>query len=285
MEGEGYVAKPHTSAGRIPTDAGYRYYIDHLSPGSLRLSVRTRIEGFFSTVHTELRRLLKDTSGLLADLTHYPAVVVGPALQGQIIRDVHLIPVDPASVLLLLVTDGGQVRQTVLRLDAPVTPSEVSSAQEALAEQVSGERLDDRLAEKDSPGFEDELPAPSAQLVDRALAAVEGVAAGQRDVFIGGTSLMVSLWEDLTQLHRILALLEQESSVLSLIDDRGAGTSVRLGRELADEDADLAVVSSGFGGGDSPGRMGVLGPMRMDYRRTIRVVEEISEALDERFGS
>jgi heat-inducible transcriptional repressor len=283
MEIEGYVAKPHTSAGRIPTDAGYRYYIDHLSPGSLQLSVRHRIEGFFSTVHTELRRLLKDTSDLLADITHYPAVVVGPALQGQTVRDVHLIPVDPAAVLLLLVTDGGQVRQTVLRLDSPVTPLEVSRAQDALAELVLGETLDDRLTSVEVTGLEQELPAPSAGLVDRALAAVEGVASGQRDLFIGGASLMVSLWEDLAKLHRVLAILEQEASLLSLIDDRAVGTSVRLGRELSADEADLAVVSSGFGRGDAPGRMGVIGPMRMDYRRTIRVVEEISEALDEQF--
>jgi heat-inducible transcriptional repressor len=283
MEAEGYVAKPHTSAGRIPTDAGYRYYIDHLSPGSLRASVRHRIEGFFSTVHTELRRLLKDTSDLLADITHYPAIVIGPALRDQTIRDVHLLPIDPASVLLLLVTDGGQVRQTVLRLDDPITPLEVSRAQDALAGLVSGETLDGGLAAVESSEVQEELPAPSARLVDRALSAVEGVASGQRDVFVGGTSLMVSLWEDLSTLHRILAILEQETSLLSLIDDRVAGTSVRLGRELSADEADLAVVSSGFGRGAAPGRMGVIGPMRMDYRRTIRVVEEISDALDERF--
>jgi heat-inducible transcriptional repressor len=283
MEIEGYVVKPHTSAGRIPTDAGFRYYIDHLSPGSLRMSVRTRIEGFFSTVHTELRRLLKDTSDLLVDITHYPAVVVGPALRAQTVRDVHLIPVDPGSALLLLVTDGGQVRQTVLRLDEPATPAEVSRAQDALAGLVIGATLDERLATLETAELEQELPRPSAGLVDRALAAVEGVASGQRDVFVGGASLMVSLWEDLAKLHRVLAILEQETSLLSLIDDRSAGTSVRLGRELSAEEADLAVVSSGFGRGESPGRMGVFGPVRMDYRRTIRVVEEISEALDEQF--
>jgi heat-inducible transcriptional repressor len=90
---------------------------------------------------------------------------------------------------------------------------------------------------------------------------------------------MVELWEDLAKLHRVLALLERETSVLELLDDRAEGTSVRLGPEIHAAEQDLAVVSSAFLAAGARGRVGVLGPMRMDYRRSIRVVEEVSDAL------
>jgi len=285
LENEGWVVQPHTSAGRIPTDAGYRYYVDHLSPGSLRSSVRSRIDGFFATVHTELRRMLKDTSELLADITHYPAVVVGPGLRGQTVRDVHLLPIEPGVVLLVIVTSGGQVRQTVLRNDRPVTPLEVTRAQESLSELIAGQVLDDDVSSLEAPEGGKDLPVESADLVDQALGAVEAAARGDRDVYLGGTSHMVSLWEDLAQLHRVLAIVEREAAIVELLSDEGTGTTVRLGSELPAKQADLAVVSRSFGSGGTPGHMGVFGPMRMDYRRTIRVVEEFSEALDEQLGS
>ena len=87
LEAEGYIIKPHTSAGRVPADRGYRYYLDHLSPGSLRRSTQSRIANFFASMHTELGRMLRETSDLLSEITRYPAVVLGPGLQGQMVRD------------------------------------------------------------------------------------------------------------------------------------------------------------------------------------------------------
>ena len=135
---EGYIVKPHTSAGRIPTDRGYRYYLDHLSPGSLRRSTHTRIETFFSSMHSELGRMLRQTSDLLSEVSHYPAVVVGPGLHGQTIRDAHLIPVEPSEVLVVIVTGNGNVNQTVLHLAGSATPAEVTAAGEALLDRLAG---------------------------------------------------------------------------------------------------------------------------------------------------
>ncbi|NQV06456.1 heat-inducible transcription repressor HrcA [bacterium] len=283
LERDGYILKPHTSAGRIPTDSGYRYYLDHLSPGSLRHSTRTKIDTFFSSMHAELNRLLKETSGLLSEITHYPAVVLGPGLGGHTVRDAHLIPIEPGVVLFVLVTDHGRVSQSVLHLDSPVTPDEVLDAQEALESIVSGVEI-----EASGPAGSLEPPpglAPhTLAVVDRALGAVTEVARGHREVHLGGTSHMASLWEDFSKLARILSLLDREAAVLQLLDPTAHGTSVRIGSELSADEDDLAVVSTTYDASGDAGRVGVFGPLRMDYRRTIKVVEEVSDALGDTLG-
>src|SRR3990172_2415011 len=132
LERLGLVAQPHTSAGRIPTDRGYRYYVDHLSPGSLRSSTRGRIDTFFGTVHSQFSSILRETSDLLSEITHYPAVVVGPGLRGHVVRDVHLLAVEPHVVVVVLLTDTGRVHQSLVRPPHAVDADDVAAAADAL---------------------------------------------------------------------------------------------------------------------------------------------------------
>jgi len=273
LERLGLVAQPHTSAGRVPTDRGYRYFVDHLSPGSLRASTRGRIDAFFGTVQAEFSRILRETSDLLSEITHYPAVVLGPGLRGHVVRDVHLLAVEPDVIVLVLVTETGRVHQSLVRPQAPVSPDEVAEAAAALDTLVGRELSDDLVSPPTA------TPARVATLVGLTMSAIAGALDRNREIYVGGASRMVELWEDLAKLHRVLALLEREATVLELLDDRAEGTSVRLGPEIHAAEQDLAVVSSGFLAAGAKGRVGVLGPMRMDYRRAIRVVEEVSDAL------
>lgn len=274
LERLGYVAQPHTSAGRLPTDRGYRYYVDHLSPGLLRSSERGRIDAFFSSVHAEFDRILRATSDLLSEVSEYPAVILGPGLRGHLVRDVHLLPVEPGVVMMVLVTDGGRVFQAVVRPATPVTPAEIEEAIASLEPALAGHVLGDDLV---SPT--EGLSEPVAGLVALSVRAIGASLDRGRDIYVGGTSRMVELWEDLAKLHRVLGLLEREAAVIQLLDDRSEGTTVRLGPEIQAAEQDLAVVSSGYQAAGSRGRMGVIGPMRMDYRRAIRAVEEVSDAL------
>ena len=281
LESAGLITKPHTSAGRIPTDSGFRYYVDHLSPGALRSGTRSRIDEFFGTMHSELNRILRQTSDLLSEVTEYPAVVLGPGLEGDTVSGIHLLPVDPSAVLFVIVTVGGRAHQSVLRLETPLTPRELDAAEQVLVDRLVGQEVTSghRTVEPAS-----DVPAPVAALVESAASAVADAVDTGREVFVGGTSRLASLWEDLAKLKRILAMLEHQAGVLSLLDGPGDRTSVRLGSELAAGEDDLAVVSAPYEGAGTSGRMGVLGPMRMDYRRTIRVVDEVSEALGDRLN-
>ncbi|OFW64609.1 MAG: hypothetical protein A2135_06125 [Actinobacteria bacterium RBG_16_67_15] len=257
----------------MPTDRGYRFYVDHLSPDALRAPTRGRIETFFGTVHAEFSRILRETSDLLSEITHYPAVVLGPGLRGHIVRDLHLLAVEPDVVVLVVLTETGRVYQSVVRPPRPVGPDEVSAAAAAL-EALKGHELGDETVAPPVDG-----PPPVAALVGLTMAALSTALDRGREIYVGGASRMVELWEDLAKLHRVLALLEREATVLELLDDRAEGTSVRLGSEIHAAEPDLAVVSATYLAAGARGRVGVLGPMRMDYKRSIRVVEEVSDAL------
>src|SRR3990172_7308131 len=274
LERLGLVAQPHTSAGRIPTDRGYRYYVDHLSPTSVRSSTRGRIETFFGTVHAQFSSILRDTSDLLSEITHYPAVVLGPGLRGHVVRDVRLLAVEPEVVVVVLLTDSGRVHQTLVRPPQPVDEDDLAAVAPIL-EGLIGRELDEsalRLSDA-------EAPKTAVTLARLTLSAIAAALDHGREFYVGGASRMVELWEDLAKLHRVLALLEREATVLELLDDRAEGTSVRLGSEIHAAEPDLAVVSATYLAAGARGRVGVLGPMRMDYRRGVRGVEEVSDAL------
>lgn len=282
LEAAGYVTQPHPSAGRIPTQQGYRWYVDHCSPARLRTATRQRIESFFADVHQELSRLLKETSGLLADITHYPAVVIGPGLERDTIHGVHLVRLGGPVVLVVTVTDTGRVTQQLVTLGFEPTDQQLAEAEELIEAAYTGRSLSD--AEEDDRLRRSDLPDLVRRIIEPVHATLQSSAGSTREVFVGGTSQLAQLWSDLAVVRRLLGLLERETDVVELLGGDQEGITVRFAPELGD-DIDLAVVTSSFeAGGHGTGRVGVLGPMRMDYRRTIRVVEEVGEGLEERLG-
>jgi heat-inducible transcriptional repressor len=236
LERLGLVSQPHTSAGRIPTDRGYRYYVDHLSPDALRAPARGRIETFFGTVHAEFSRILPSV-GSLSEITHYPAVVLGPSLRGHIVARPA-----PARRRARWWCSWCSPRPGGVPVGGPASPAgrtrRVAAAAAAL-EALKGHELGDETVAPPVDG-----PPPVAALVGLTMAALSTALDRGREIYVGGASRMVELWEDLAKLHRVLALLEREATVLELLDDRAEGTSVRLGPEIHAAEQDLAVVSA-----------------------------------------
>ena len=162
LESYGFVEQPHTSAGRIPTHQGYRYYVDHCSPAKLRSATRMRIESFFTEVHRELSKLLQETSGLLSDLSHYPAVVVGPGFGDEEVVALHLVPLSPTVVLAVTIAESGRVTRDVVRLRREVAESDLSQAEAILGRLYNGKTLaDGRSAAKAIKGSELAEPSPT----------------------------------------------------------------------------------------------------------------------------
>ncbi len=279
LDAEGYASQPHTSAGRVPTDKAYRYYVDHLSPVRLRANVRARIDDFFTSVHRELSGLLQQTSDLLADLTHYPAVVLGPGLATDAVHGVHLVRLGPETLLVVIVAESGRIAKDLARLARPVGADEVRAAERLLNDALAGKRVGPAI--EDATRMASERSPAVTRVVQAATEVVKRSEASVHDIYYGGTSQLTALWEDLRAVHRVLEFLEREAMMLELLDEAGEGTSVRIGSELnVPAGRDLAVVTTTYEAGESGrGRVGVLGPMRMNYRRTIRVVEEVSEGL------
>jgi len=284
LEADGYVMQPHTSAGRVPTEKGFRHYVDTTDPARLRAGTRDRINQFFQSFHRELRSLLKQTSELLTDITAYPAVVIGPGLVGEEIHGMHLVQLGSHVLLMVLVTEAGQVTQELVRLPDAIEPVQVARLEQALEQALVGRTLAEaRQALTEAPR---ELPAGEAGIVTTLADAALKSEADTRELYVGGTSMLAGLWEDISKVHFILELLERDSSVMGLVDNQAEGTSVLIGPELGANELDLAVVSTSYGVDvRSSGRVAVLGPMRMNYRRTIRVVEEVGDGLTDSISS
>jgi heat-inducible transcriptional repressor len=282
LEAEGFVLQPHTSAGRIPTAAAYRYYVDHLGPGRLRSAAQAKIDAFFGDVHLELSNLLKATSDLLAEITDLPAVVVSPAMTGDRIRAVHAIQVLTDQILLIVVTEGGRVMQQRGRVRAPVTPFEVERAQRLISGLVVG-----RDFGGDIPVSDDQIKSlnePTREAVLTIADALHLATSSNAEVFVGGTQRLAGAFDDLSAVERILEVLEREAELMKILAG-ASGTSIQIGAELPVGDVDLAVVSKRYDAGTTVGSVGVLGPMRMNYKRAISAVEEVSRELEERIGS
>lgn len=277
LETEGYVLQPHTSAGRIPTVAGYRYYVDHLGPGRLRQEAQTKVATFFGDVHLELSKLLKATSDLLVEITDLPSVVVAPSFSKENVRAVHTVQVTNDQVLVVIVTEGGRVVQQRGRIRVPVTPLEIEEAQQLVAQAVVGQELG--VTPTFDEGYEKDLTEPVLETMLTIVDSLHLAGGGGSEVFLGGTQRMARVWQDLSTVQRILEMMERDAEVMNLLAG-AAGTSIQLG-----EDLDMAVVSKGYDSGGEVGSVGVIGPMRMNYRRVISAVEEVSRELEGQIGS
>lgn len=277
LEQADLVHQPHTSAGRVPTVAGYRYYVDHLGPGRLRQAAQAKVATFFGDVHFELSKLLRATSDLLVEITELPSVVVAPGVSRENVRTLHTVQVANDQVLVIVVTEGGRVVQQRGRVRVPVTPLEVEEAQQIVSGAVVGRELGA------PPAFEEDyqqgLSKPVVETVLTIADSLHLAGTGSSEMFLGGTQLMAQVWQDLTTVHRVLEIMEREAEVMNLFAG-AAGTSIQLG-----EDLDMAVVSKAYDSGGEAGSVGVIGPMRMNYKRVISAVEEVTRELEEQISS
>ena len=277
LEQEGLVQQPHTSAGRVPTVAGYRYYVDHLGPGRLRQAAQAKITGLFGEVHLELSKLLKATSDLLAEITDLPSVVVAPGFARENVRAVHTVQVDTDQVLVIAVTEGGRVIQQRGRIRVPVTPLEVERAQQIVSFAVVGKELG--AAPEFDEELDEEVSDPTREAVLTITDSLHLAATSGSEMFVGGTQRMTQVWQDLSTVQRILEIMEREAEVIDLLAS-ASNTSIQLG-----DDIDLAVVSKSYEGRGDGGSVGVIGPMRMNYKRAISAVEEVTRELEEQIAA
>lgn len=277
LEQADLVHQPHTSAGRVPTVTGYRYYVDHLGPGRLRQAAQAKVASFFGDVHFELSKLLRATSDLLVEITELPSVVVAPGVARENVRSLHTVQVANDQVLVIVVTEGGRVVQQRGRVRVPVTPLEVEEAQRIVSAAVVGRELGAPPAFEED--YQEGLSKPVVEAVLTVADSLHLAGTGSSEMFLGGTQLMAQVWEDLSTVHRVLEIMEREAEVMNLL--AGApGTSIQLG-----EDLDMAVVSKVYESRGEAGSVGVIGPMRMNYKRVISAVEEVTRELEEQISS
>jgi heat-inducible transcriptional repressor len=283
LEQEGYLQQPHTSAGRVPTEKGYRFFVDSLvAPAHLGSAETQRVRSFFATAHGELEGMLLDTSHLLSSLTHYAAVVVGPPHEVALIRSIQLVGLTDRVVLIVVVLSNGAIEKHTMELESPLDDEAIDQASRSLASQLLGRSLN-AASDLSSEGL-----GSAAALVDGARVAF--VRAQQDDtepVYIGGQSQMASSFDAVTTVSEVLRILEQQFLVVSLLQDvLDRGLSVAIGTETGIEPlADCSVVVAPYVvDGEAAGSIGVLGPTRMNYPQALAAVAVVSQRLGRRLS-
>jgi heat-inducible transcriptional repressor len=280
LEREGYLAQPHTSAGRIPTDLGYRFFVDHFTQeGALAAPQRRAVSDFFESAHRALEDLLHETSQLLSRVTDHAAVVVGPQPDAATVRSVQVVTLQPGVLLTVAVMSNGGVEKQVLHLGDDVDESRVGAAAAALNAQLVGYPLT-ALPEFRATG-DPETDALARRIRDELAEYVATV----EPLYVGGTSRIAAEQESFAtgeSAARLLEMLEHQVVVVSLVRDLlDQGVTVRIGAENdLEELRDCAIVLAPYRvEGELAGTVGVLGPTRMDYQQALAAVAAVSQQL------
>ena len=284
LERDGYLIQPHTSAGRIPTDKGYRFFVDHLTgPGVLGPVQRRQVTQFFDQVHGEIETVLERATGLLSELTTYAAVVVGPSHETATIRSVQLVGLSPLHALVVVVLSDGAVEKRTIDLEHERAGDHLTAA---------GAHLDAHLVGRTLKGPWTAPPSgspPVDHLVTSSLSALDSLGGELESdqVFVGGPARLAESFEAVETVRSVLSILEQQLVVVTLLRDvLNRGLSVAIGTEHGYEPLSscAVVVAPVMVDGQDFGAVGLLGPTRMDYPRTMAAVHVVGERLGERLA-
>lgn len=293
LEELGYVAQPHTSAGRIPTDRGYRLYVDTLMdrPQLSRAEVE-RIEQQVAPSTGEIAEMLRETGKLLSALSPYVAVVLAPRLHESRFRRVEFVSLARDQVLVILLTDADLVHHKVVTVDEVMTQEELDRIARYLTGLLQGHTLREvrdllvaQMAEEKAQY--DRMLARALRLGAKALEAET-----EADVYVAGAAHIADQPEfaDIAKMKVLFSAFEEKSKLVKILNDclTGEDFKIFIGSEIAVRDIQgLSVIAAPYRRRDRVlGVLGVLGPTRMDYGRALAVVETtaklLSRALTER---
>ena len=290
LEAIGLLTHPHTSAGRVPTESGYRVYTDDLVG-----AIEGRPAPFpldLTAMRNELEEALRRTTETLSEATHLLALVSAPSLEAAAVRHVDVVQLQPRVVIVVVITASGSLSKRLVELDDPVDPGLVEWSRSYLEEMVVGRRASSNVLRR---AFEDpSLSTREQSFIEILRPVFAEVAAQATDLYIGGAATLLgdARGAELEACHRLLEVLERRAAVLGLLQEAldPDRTVVRVGPELEGEELrGAAYVGTTYGlPNRSLGAVGLLGPLRMDYDKAIRAVRaaafELSRLVDDVYG-
>src|SRR4051794_15313127 len=288
LEEEGLITQPHTSAGRVPTDKGYRLFVDRLTTIKPMTSAEKRAIASILDGAVDLDDVVQRSVRLLAQLTHQVALVQYPTLSRSTVRHIDIVDLAPMRLLVVLILSSGRVEQRLVELTNPIGEDDVLVLRERLAAAVHGRIIADAGATLSS------LEAPNdGGIQDAVVEALVDAMSDHRSaerVAVGGAANLARFGDNFEiSVRPLLEALEEHVVLLKLLGEAQMGgmVTVRIGHEGPyQEFATTSVVSTGYGPGDEAvGNLGVVGPTRMDYPGTMAAVRAVaryvSRILDE----
>lgn len=292
LEEMGYLEQPHTSAGRVPSNRGYRYYVDHLmNPEDSIISkdILTNISKVFTDQFNEFEQLIEQTAIILSQITNYTSIILGPEIYHTKLKNIQIVPITDESLVVILVTNTGKVEHKMLTIPQGVSINEIEKMVRFLNHKLSGIPLYqlkskifmeiNKEFQRNSYEFEQ-----SMKMIDQILLNLDETTLDNK-IYMGGTTNILNQPEfsDINTIKDLLTLFEKTDTIRQLVSSNHKGIEVKIGTENEIEIAsNCSIITATYEFEGKPlGTIGIFGPTRMDYGRVIRILEFLTKDLSE----
>ncbi|TFD92342.1 heat-inducible transcriptional repressor HrcA [Jeotgalibacillus sp. R-1-5s-1] len=285
LEEMGLIEKTHTSSGRVPSEKGYRFYVDHLlAPHALRKKDMSQIQSIFADRIMEMENIVQRSAEILSELTSYTSVVLGPELQENRVKNVQIVPITRESAIAIIVTDTGHVESRRFSIPSGLNPDDIEQMVRVLNDRLSGTplvELQDKMYKEVALFIKRHIA--NYDLMIEAIAEILNIPVHDK-LFFGGKMNMMNQPEfsNIEKLRVFMDVIEREDSLYPIIkNSSGSGIQVKIGTENNDKAlSDISLITATFPviGGQS-GALAILGPKRMEYARVISLLNVLSMDL------
>lgn len=284
LEEMGFIEKTHTSSGRIPSEKGYRYYVDHLlSPQHLNNEDVHKVKSIFAERIYELEKIVQKSAKILSELTNYTSIVLGPAVRENKLKRIQIVPLNDQTAIAIIVTDTGHVENRMFQLPDSIDAADVEKMVNILNDRLVGvpiDQLNNKIYKEIAMLLRQHINQYDVML--HSLAETIKIPSNEK-LFFGGKTNMLSQPEfhDINKVRSLLNMIDQEEGFYDLISKNGKGIQVKIGREnnnVAIENCSLITASYSMGP-EQLGTIAILGPTRMEYSRVISLLQFFSSDL------
>ncbi|MDQ0156019.1 heat-inducible transcriptional repressor HrcA [Robertmurraya andreesenii] len=286
LEELGFLEKTHTSSGRIPSEKGYRFYVDHmLSPQKLDSKDIDTVRSIFAERIYELEKIVQRSAKILSELTNYTAIVLGPAVRENKLKKVQIVPLNKETAIAIIVTDTGHVENKMFHLPPGIDTGDIEKLVNILNQRLTGvplEDLNEKIFKEVALVLRQHIRSYDSML--SAILDAFKIPANER-LFFGGKTNMLSQPEfhDIDKIKSLMNMIEHEEDMYDIIRRNPTGIHVRIGKEndnTAMEDCSLITASYSVGA-EQLGTIAILGPTRMEYSRVISLLKFLSNDLSQ----
>ncbi|PGT82911.1 MULTISPECIES: heat-inducible transcriptional repressor HrcA [Bacillaceae] len=284
LEDLGFIEKTHSSSGRVPSERGYRYYVDHLlSPQRLTKTEVTQIKSIYAEKIFELEKVVQKSAQILSEMTNYTSIVLGPKVNENRLKRIQIVPISKETAVAIIVTNTGHVENRTITFPDSLEPSDIEKMVNILNERLVGVPLVD-LQNKI---FKEVVTVLKNHIenYDMLLKIMAGSLKleSNEKIYFGGKTNMLSQPEfsDIGRIRSLLTMIEQEKELYGLLKANSAGISIKIGKEndlSAMENCSLITATYSLGD-NQLGTIAVLGPTRMEYSRVVSLLTRMTRDL------
>lgn len=288
LEELGFLEKTHTSSGRVPSEKGYRFYVDHLlKPQIISSGEVAQIQSLFKEQIVEAEQIIKESANILSELTTYTTILLGPDVQKHRVKKFQIVPLTEQTAVAIIITDNGHVENRTLTLPPGFNPHDIEKMVNILNDRLVGVPLYELPIKLQTEALS--VLKSHIHASDSIIRSLLSITSNHHEnkVYYGGKSNMLSQPEfhDLEKMRMLMDLIDKESQVSTLFNEQKNGIQIRIGSEnnhLAMENCSV-ITASFLVGEEQQGAIAIIGPTRMDYRRVVTLLDVMTNSLSRAF--